>query len=365
MDPSAAMTAAELAAALRQSRGFAHKRDIADVVSTLAAALPGGHADLAQAVAVGDDCAAIADPGGDGYLLFAIEGFVEDFVQRMPWFAGYCGVMVNLSDVAAMGGRPIAVVDALWSRGMDPAAQILAGMAEASARYRVPIVGGHSNHRSDRAQLAVAVLGRARRLLTSFNARPGDRLLMAVDLRGVYQEPFAYWNASTTAPAARLRDDLEVLPQLAEAGLADAAKDISMAGAIGTALMLLESSRVGAVIDLAAVPRPGVPGVPAGAPSTLSDEPAALLRWLSAFPSYGFILSVRPEHEAAVIARFHARELACAAIGDVTAAPQLWLRLGGDQALLWDTAVEPFIGCPGPQAVPQPAPYLHTGPRDE
>jgi AIR synthase-related protein len=351
MDPTAAMTAAELAAALRQTRGFAHKRDIADVVSTLGAALPGGHADLAQAVAVGDDCAAIADPGGDGYLLFAIEGFVEDFVQRMPWFAGYCGVMVNLSDVAAMGGRPIAVVDALWSRGIDKAAPILAGMAEASARYRVPIVGGHSNNRSERAQLAVAVLGRARRLLTSFNARPGDRLLMAVDLRGAYEEPFAYWNASTTAPAARLRDDLDLLPQLAEAGLADAAKDISMAGAIGTALMLLESSRVGAVIDVAAVPRPSASSAP---PTAAADEPAALLRWLSAFPSYGFILSVRPEHAAAVIARFEARELACTAIGDVTAAPQLWLRRGYDCALLWDTSVETFIGCPGPQTGGRP-----------
>jgi hypothetical protein len=106
---------AELAAALRESGGFAHKRDIASVVSTLVRALPGGAASLAGVVPVGDDCAAIAD--GDGYLLFAIEGFINEFVAAEPWFAGYCGVMVNVSDVAAMGGRPIAVVDALWSRG--------------------------------------------------------------------------------------------------------------------------------------------------------------------------------------------------------------------------------------------------------
>jgi selenophosphate synthetase-related protein len=69
----------------------------------------------------------------------------------MPWFAGYCGVMVNVSDIYAMGGRPLAVVDALWSAGAETARPLLEGLAEASRRYGVPIVGGHSNHKSARA----------------------------------------------------------------------------------------------------------------------------------------------------------------------------------------------------------------------
>ena len=321
------MKLSELTAALQSSRGFAHKRDIGDVVGALAKALPGGVDDLSQAVAVGDDCAAI--PDGDGYLLFAIEGFVEDFIDSMPWFAGYCGVMVNVSDIYAMGGRPIAVVDALWSDGMTPGGEVLKGLAAASQRYGVPIVGGHSNNRSARGQLAVAILGKARKLLTSFDARPSDKLLMAVDLRGAYQEPHPYWNASTSAPAERLRADLELLPELAEAGLCDAAKDISMAGAVGTALMLLECSKVGAVIYLDAIPRP--PEVP-------------LLRWLQSFPSYGFVLSVRPELAAAVTARFRARGLACQEVGEVTASPQVLLRHEGEEALLWDVSAQTFIG---------------------
>jgi len=314
----------QLAGALREGRGFAHKRDIADVMRRLAANLPTG-----ALQGNGDDCAAI--PDGDGYLLFAIEGFVDDFVQKLPWFAGYCGVMVNVSDIYAMGGRPIAVVDALWSRGMDSAGPVLDGMAAAAQRYGVAIVGGHSNNRSERGGLAVAILGRAKRLLTSFDARPGDRLLMAIDLRGAYEEPHPYWNASTHAPAERLRADLELLPAIAEAGLCDAAKDISMAGAIGTALMLLEASRVGAVIDVDAIPRPD--GVP-------------LLRWLQSFPSYGFVLSVRPAQVEAVLARFAAREIGCAVVGEVTGPTQLRLRQGAEQALLWDVAQQPFIGVP-------------------
>ena len=96
----------ELAAKLRSSRGLAAKRDIAAVAERLSLS---AH----SAIAVGDDCAAI--PDGDGFLLLAIEGFMNEFVQRDPWFAGWCGIMVNVSDVAAMGGRAIAVVDAVWS----------------------------------------------------------------------------------------------------------------------------------------------------------------------------------------------------------------------------------------------------------
>lgn len=320
------MTLAEIVSSLRESRGFAHKRDIGDIVGALAGALPGGERAMAQAVSNGDDCAAIAD--GDGFLLFAIEGLTEDFVASMPWFAGYSGVMVNLSDIAAMGGRAIAVVDALWSKGMDPAAEVIAGMASASVAYGVPIVGGHSNNRSARGQLAVAVLGRAKRLLSSFNARPGDTLVMAVDLRGRFEEPYPWWNASSHAPAQRLRDDLALLPWLAETGLCDAAKDISMAGTIGTAMMMLECSQAGAHIELDAIPRPD--GVP-------------LLRWLTAFPSFGYLLSVRPACVAPVCAAFAARDLACAPIGRVERGSRITLGMDGDRADLWDFAENAFI----------------------
>lgn len=313
---------AQLVERVRESRGFRHKSDIADVVGTLARRVPGA----SQTVAIGDDCAAI--PDGDGFLLFAIEGMVGDFVRAMPWFAGYSAVMVNVSDIYAMGGRPLAVVDALWSASADEARDVLAGMAAASVAYGVPIVGGHSNVRSDGAQLAVAILGRARTLLTSFDARPGDTLLMAVDLRGKYEEPYPFWNASVGAPDGRARDDFEILPALAEDGLCRAAKDISMAGVLGTALMLLECSKVGARIDLDALPRPAK-----------SD----FERWLAAFPSFGFVLSVHPEHVDAVKARFEARSLACAAIGTVDASREVVVERGGESALLWNLKEEGFI----------------------
>eukprot|EP00456_Euglypha_rotunda_P046976 TRINITY_DN37441_c0_g1_i2.p2 TRINITY_DN37441_c0_g1~~TRINITY_DN37441_c0_g1_i2.p2 ORF type:complete len:116 (-),score=28.25 TRINITY_DN37441_c0_g1_i2:10-357(-) len=89
----------ELIDALHDSKGIAHKRDIEPVVNALALGAQ-------STIKVGDDCAAIPNPHGGGYTLFAIEGFLPGFVERDPWFAGWCGIMVNLSDIYAMGGRP-------------------------------------------------------------------------------------------------------------------------------------------------------------------------------------------------------------------------------------------------------------------
>jgi AIR synthase-related protein len=309
-----------LAERLRQSSGLAAKSDIAAVARSLG--LSG-----ADAIAVGDDCAAI--PDGDGYLLFAIEGFMNEFVAADPWFAGWCGAMVNISDIAAMGGRPIAIVNAIWANGEDHAAPVLAGLKQAAQAYNVPVVGGHTNVRTDRGQLSVAILGRARKLLTSFDAEAGDVLIAAVDLRGRYREPFSNWEAATDAPPARLRGDLELLPDIAEAGLSCAAKDISQGGVVGTAAMLAECSGVAIDIDLRSIPKPA---------------DVALERWLLTFPSFGYLLAVKPWNAADVIARFTARNIASAAIGTVSHGTRVTISDGAATETIWDFAKAPLIG---------------------
>ncbi len=316
------MNLPELAQRLRGLRGVHHKLDIQPIRHYLAAG-------PINAIANGDDCAAI--PHGEGHLLLAIEGLLDQFVMAEPWFAGYCAVMVNVSDIFAMGGRPLALVDALWTAGADRAGPIWQGMTAASAKYGVPIVGGHTNSRATFDHLAAAILGQAgKRLLTSFDARPGDALVAAIDLRGEWFGPYAYWNASTAADGSRLRGDLEVLPGLAEAGLCAAAKDISMGGLVGTAAMLAECSGVGVSIDVSAIPAP--PGV-------------GLEKWLSSFPSYGFLLAVSPRNVAEVCRRFAERDIAAASIGSFDDSPVVALTdAAGTRETFWDLRHESFIG---------------------
>ncbi|MEQ1405946.1 sll0787 family AIR synthase-like protein [Neorhizobium sp. Rsf11] len=314
----AAIDIPALAARLAASSGIAAKADIGTVAAGLSLA--------GQPVAVGDDCAAL--PDGDGFLLFAIEGFINEFVAADPWFAGWCGVMVNISDVAAMGGRPVAVVDAVWANGEAGATPVLEGLRAAARAYGVPIVGGHTNIRTDRGQLSVAILGRAKKLLTSFDAKPGNLLIAAIDHRGRYREPFNNWEAATDAPPARLRGDLEILPEIAEAGLAFAAKDISQGGIPGTAIMLAECSGVGIEIDVSAIPVP---------------DGVVLDRWLATFPSFGYLISTSAENAEAVLQKFTARSIVAAVIGTVTAGSEVAINADGNRAVIRDHAETPLL----------------------
>ena len=277
-------------------------------------------------IRVGDDCAAI--PDGEDYLLLAAEGMWHVLVDTDPWFAGWCGVMVNLSDIAAMGGRAIAIVDVVWSRTPAASEKLMQGLKAASQAYQVPLVGGHTNVRSDYNALSVAVLGRSNRLITSFDAQPGDRLLVAVDLRGSFHAQHPFWNAATTADPQQLQDALEILPHLANHDLCTAGKDISMGGIVGTLLMLMETSGRGAVLNLNSIPRPN--GV-------------SLEIWLLCFPSYGFLLSVQPENVATVKAQFGAQQIACEEVGTVQEESQVWLESQDQTVLLWDFQ-EPLTG---------------------
>jgi uncharacterized protein len=310
----------ELAHETRESLGLKAKAEIGIVAERLGL----GRSD----VRVGDDCAAI--PDGDGHLLFAIEGFINSFVETDPWFAGWCAVMVNVSDIASMGGWPIAVVDAIWAAGEPAAEKILDGMKAASAAYATPIVGGHSNLHTAQSQLAVAIIGRAgRRLLTSFDAKPGDVLIAAIDHRGAYREPFDNWQAALSAPHERLRADLALLPQIASRGLAHAAKDISQGGIPGTAAMLAECSGVGVDLDVEAIDPP--PGV-------------SLSRWLKSFPSFGFLLATEPSRSDALISLFRERDLDASVIGKVNAGSEVALVAGAHRAVIRDWRRDRLLG---------------------
>jgi uncharacterized protein len=310
-----------LAQTLKQSLGIMHKQDIQSVARFLSTE------NATTEILLGDDCAAISD--GDGYLLLAAEGMMPDFVAADPWFAGWSAVMVNVSDIYAMGGRPIAIVDTLWSQNPAISQPLLAGMIAAARAYQVPIVGGHTNTRSSYNALSVSILGRAQQLISSFTAQPGDRLLMAIDLRGKSHPKYPFWNAATETDPVRLRADLELLPTLAENNLCHAGKDISMGGIIGTSVMLLETSNCGATIDLDRIPRP----------SAIPFD-----RWLVSFPSYGFLLSVRPDRVSTIQQIFEDRQITCSDIGEICASPQLILHSQGESTIFWNFDREPLTG---------------------
>lgn len=267
-------------------------------------------------ILLGDDCAAI--PQSDGsHLLFASEGMLPSFVDADPWFAGYCAVMVNLSDIAAMGGSPIAITDVLWTPTQAHAEQIWLGMQVASRAYDVPIVGGHTtitNSSTGKVHLAASVLGRAGdRLITSFDAEPGDQLVIAIDMTASYRDEKPFWNASTEASPAHLQNCLALLPQVARDGLVRAGKDISNGGIIGTLAMLIHCSQVGANLNL---DRLFIP------------ENTDWLKWLTTFPSYGYLFAVKEKDAHRLKQLFKHHNITSANCGHFVEGADLTLQTG-------------------------------------
>jgi hypothetical protein len=312
---------AELSGRLQVLVGLEGKRDIQAPARTFPH-LP--FPELGAAAALGDDAALL--PPAPGRLLLACEGLHPGLVDDDPWFAGWSGVLVNLSDIAAMGGRPLAVVNSLWSRDPAHAEALLEGMRFASGKFGIPVVGGHTNQHSPYNALSVAVLGSCRGpVLSARAARPGDHLCLLINTSGRFYRQYPFWDAATEAEPAVLRAHLGLMAQLAETALVHAAKDISMGGLVGTAVMFAEAAGCRLQLHLDAITPPA--GV-------------ALEAWLSCFPSYGYLLAATSDR----IQELHRcvapyPDLLCAEIGFFAAGEaEVQLHQGDQCSLFWSGA---------------------------
>lgn len=232
----------------------------------LAGLAPGG------AGFVGDDGAPV--PGTD--VIAACDAIVPSMVERDPEWAGWCSVLVNLNDLAAMGASPVGLLDALGARDASHAARVLTGLKRAAEAYGVPVLGGHTQLGVP-AALAVTALGRTDRPVPGGGGRPGHAVRLTADLGGDWRAGYRgrQWDSTTQ----RRRNELGTMLGAVAAARPAAAKDVSMAGIAGTLGMLAEASGCRAVLDVADVPRPT--GASAG-------------DWLTCFPGFALLTTDRP-----------------------------------------------------------------------
>jgi putative N-acetyltransferase (TIGR04045 family) len=230
---------------------------------------------LGPAGFVGDDGAPV--PGSD--LIAACDAIVPAMVERDPEWAGWCGVLVNVNDLAAMGARPVGLLDAVGARDASFAHRILTGLRNAAAAYGVPILGGHTQL-DVHASLSVTALGTTPHPVPAGGGRAGHRVRLTADLGGGWRPNYTgrQWDSSSTRTRAELGAMTAAIGPDARHRPA-AAKDVSMAGLVGTLGMLAEASGTAAVLDVASVPRP------AG---------AAVGDWFTCFPGFALLTADEP-----------------------------------------------------------------------
>jgi hypothetical protein len=325
---------AELVAMVRSHPGVRNKAPIALVSEVFGA--------VDSYYGPGDDGAVVQD--GDVTIVVGGEALWPPFAEADPFGAGVAAVLANVNDLAAMGARPLAIVDTIVGSEAH-ARRALEGMRYAAGLYQVPIVGGHLTLREN-GPPAISAFGLGRAgpgktpasaataapaapaVLSVRHAAAGQSLIVACCTEGSMRPDFNFFR-SFDERGERLGGDVRVLADVAADGSCVAAKDISMAGLVGSLAMLLEFRRLGVTVDLAAVPRPA--GVSMGA-------------WLTTFPCFGFLLCSPAGREGDCVRPFRERGLQAVVVGTLDGTGLIRLQDHHHTETVFDLTVESVTG---------------------
>ena len=140
-------------------------------------------------------------------------------------------------------------------------------MKDGCALYDVPLVGGHLTVNDGPPSLSAFGVGSADAVLSATHVAVGQSLVVACCTSGTMRADFPFFR-SFDERGDRLAGDVRVLADLARSGACVAAKDVSMAGLVGSLAMLLEWSRLGVTLDLDVLPRPPACPWPTGSPAS-------------------------------------------------------------------------------------------------
>ena len=203
----------------------------------------------------GDDAAVI------GRQLVTNDVLVEnvDFTRAIPLrLIARKSLTINLSDIAAMGGRPRYAVVAIGSPNENDASTIIEELAIAAKENDVEIVGGDLS-RSAQLFISITLIGEASQPILRSGARKGDRIFLSRPIggsaaglsllqRGTEGADYAAREFIESAKRRHLEPEAEVALGMKLGGVATSCIDVS--DGFSTDLHhLCDASKVGALID--------------------------------------------------------------------------------------------------------------------
>ncbi|QOY94092.1 thiamine-phosphate kinase [Massilia sp. UMI-21] len=221
-----------------------------------------GRADLG----IGDDCALLTPTPGR-QLAISSDMLVEDrhfFAGADPCMLGHKSLAVNLSDLAAMGARPLAFTLALSLPAADPAwlEGFSRGLFALADAHGCELVGGDTT--KGPLNICITVFGELApgHALRRDAAQVGDDIWISGTLGDARLALAGYWNevALPEADHAQAAQRMHMPAPRVALGLALSAQPIAHAaldisdGLVGDLGHILAASRVGATLDVDALP---------------------------------------------------------------------------------------------------------------
>lgn len=277
---------------------------------------------------VGDDCALLSPTPGQQWAVstdMLVEG--RHFLATVPPDRlGHKALAVNLSDLAACGAQPTAFTLALSLPRVEEAwlKAFSQGLFALADRAGVELVGGDTT--SGPLTISITVMGEvpAGQALLRSGARVGDQLWVSGTLgdarlalegfRGTVVLPGPVWDRVRVRME---RPDPRVSLGVALRGIASSAIDLSD-GLVGDLAHILESSGVGAVVDLSRLP----------CSADLQSQPDAVRRTclLAGGDDYELLFTAAPTAEGAVRRAAANAGVEVSPVGEVVATVGLTVR---------------------------------------
>src|SRR5262245_47655256 len=273
-------------------------------------------ADPRVPIGPGDDCAALAPTARP--LLVTTDMLMDgtDFVLAEVGArrVGRKAMAVNLSDIAAMAGKPVAAVVSVAlprTGGRALGEELYLGLRAVADDFDTPIVGGDTNSWEGPLVISVTVLGEAGPggIVTRSGARPGDLLLVTGPLGGSIKGKHLDFTP-------RVREALD----LAGAVPIRAMIDLSDGLAADVAKLCAES-RCGAVLWAESIPVTAEAG-------QMGDGKSALAHALGDGEDFELVFAVRPEEGRELLHSQPVPGVTLAAIGGCVESG-LWLEESG------------------------------------
>jgi uncharacterized protein len=283
------------------------------------------------ALGFGDDASAI-DIGNNNLLLMAADGMWGRLMEGDPRWAGYCSVLVNVNDIAAMGGVPMGMTNVISINNKEICNEIMMGIKEGVEKFGVPMVGGHIHPDTPYTALDVAITGIVGKddVITSCGANIGDKIIVGIDLDGQQHPNFPLnWDTTTHKTPEMVQAQILVMNNIARKHILTAGKDISNPGILGTLGMLLEASEVGANVELNRIPRNS---------NVNWDD------WLKVYPGSGFILTAKEEHVDETIEMLEKVYITSKVAGTIIEERKLNLTHGNQEKTVFDFNNEIIMG---------------------
>ena len=278
---------------------------------------------------IGDD-AAILD--ALSHPVVTCDALVEDVHFRRDWISpralGRKSLAVNVSDIAAMGGLPVAAFVSLAVSSRDDAAwldELYAGFEDAAREGLFTVAGGDTVRSRGAAMIHVCVVGNAPHPLLRSGAQVGDSILVTGNLGESAAGLWVLENQSSPDLPATTREHLvqrhleptariKAMQAALKAGEVHAALDLSD-GLAGDAAHIARRSRLSLEIDVASLPVS--PQLKAAATFAAPQNPKVQLQnWmLAGGEDYELLLCVAPESAPEIVAAIESTGVRATTIG--------------------------------------------------